>query len=263
MPGRTIGLLGQLRMDPPKVGGVWTPQLWATILSQRAVLPVQARRVQGRAWPLGVRHCRTSCRATTRVPRSSTAVPRRASNEGVCRMRWSSATACMRLPGPGIWVRWRVRSAGHGRTRGNAGVASATLSTVPSRVGALPCGRWDGISKDQVSRLCGEIDERVGASLTTQSRETGSASGWARPSDRLGGRNHRRQAHGGGHDRRPQRGRAFLGRALSWLTRARLSAASSRPELAPHLCRTTPRSLASSGARSPTRSGPGRRRWRS
>ncbi len=45
----------------------------------------------------------------------------------------------------------------------------------------------DGISKSQVSRLCGEIDERVGAFLARRSRATGPTSGWTRPTSKPDG----------------------------------------------------------------------------
>ena len=44
----------------------------------------------------------------------------------------------------------------------------------------------DGISKSQVSRLCGEIDERVGTFLTPRSRVTGRMSGSMPPTSKPG-----------------------------------------------------------------------------
>ena len=44
----------------------------------------------------------------------------------------------------------------------------------------------EGISKSQVSRLCGEIDERVGAFLSRPSRAIGRMSGWMPPTSRSG-----------------------------------------------------------------------------
>jgi putative transposase len=80
----------------------------------------------------------------------------------------------------------------------------------------------EGISKSQVSRLCGEIDERVNAFLTRPLEGDWPAGrhlhqGPARPPHRLHRRHrrrrrqHRRPARGARHDHGPQRGRAVLG----------------------------------------------------
>ena len=42
----------------------------------------------------------------------------------------------------------------------------------------------DGISKSQVSRLCGEIDERVQTSCAARSRASGRICGWMRPTSK-------------------------------------------------------------------------------
>jgi len=44
----------------------------------------------------------------------------------------------------------------------------------------------EGISKSQVSRLCGEIDERVNAFLTRPIEGFGRMSGWTPPTSRSG-----------------------------------------------------------------------------
>ena len=84
----------------------------------------------------------------------------------------------------------------------------------------------DGISKSQVSRLCGEIDERVQAFLTrpiegdwpyvwldatyVKARRDGHIALRVGGGDHRSGRQHRRPPRGARHDHREQRGRAVL-----------------------------------------------------
>ena len=99
----------------------------------------------------------------------------------------------------------------------------------------------EGISKSQVSRLCGEIDERVQhlSAPPDRGRVAVSLAGCdlrespARPSHCLGRgdyrcrRQHRWPARGTRHDHRQQRGRAILGRIPALASRAAVCVASS------------------------------------
>ncbi len=88
-----------------------------------------------------------------------------------------------------------------------------------------------GISKSQVSRMCGEIDERVHASdrrrLALCLAGCHLRQSQTRPPDRLRSRDrgcrrqHRRPTRSAGHDDRPQRGRTLLGRVPAQLGPAR------------------------------------------